>query len=390
MPDVLVTGASGFIAGHCVAELASHGYEVRGTVRNPVRAAHLEGLAELVTADLESDEGWAKAVAGCEYVLHVASPFPLEDPADEDELIRPAVQGTLRVLRACAASGTVRRVVVTSSVAAVAPHHPGPEPLTEANWADVDSDDAYQKSKTLAERAAWDFVRAQPGPELVVINPGLVLGPVQHAAAGTSLEPIRRLLARDIPGVPRLGWAIVDVRDVAAAHRLAMEHPAAAGQRYICAGPHVWMRDMAAILATRYRVPTRPAPYWLLWIAGRFDAEIRGVLGAIGQQELVSADKARRELGWTMRPLEDTILDTAASLIDYHCVKPTPAGPQVPLRHGPAPGARGRARPGPPPTRRRGPGLPRDHALLTAGRRRPRAVLIAGPWSSRLAGTAAH
>ena len=146
LPDVLVTGASGFIAGHCVAELASHGYQVRGTVRDPVRAAHLAGLAELVTADLESDEGWAEAVAGCEYVLHVASPFPLEDPADEDELIRPAVQGTLRVLRACAASGTVRRVVLTSSVAAVAPDHAGPEPLPEGDWADVGSDDPYQKS----------------------------------------------------------------------------------------------------------------------------------------------------------------------------------------------------------------------------------------------------
>jgi dihydroflavonol-4-reductase len=320
MPKVLITGASGFIAGHCVAELASHGYAVRGTVRDPARAAHLDGLAELVTADLESDEGWAEAVAGCEYVLHVASPFPLEDPADSDELIRPAVQGTLRVLRACAASGTVRRVVLTSSVAAVRPAHPGAKPLTEADWADADGDDPYQKSKMLAERAAWDFVHAQGRPELVVICPGMVLGPVQHAAAGTSLEPVRRLLARDIPGVPRLGWAVADVRDVAVAHRLAMEAPAAAGHRYICAGPHVWMRDMAAILATRYRVPTRPAPYWLLWIAARFDADIRSVLPAIGDQELVSADKARRELGWTMRPLEDTVLDTAASLISYHCV----------------------------------------------------------------------
>jgi nucleoside-diphosphate-sugar epimerase len=320
MPQVLVTGASGFIAGHCIADLAGHGYAVRGTVRDPARAAHLDGLAELVTADLESEAGWAEAVAGCDYVLHVASPFPLEDPADEEELIRPAVQGTLRVLRACAASGTVRRVVLTSSVAAVRPAYTGDAPLTEADWAAADGNDPYQKSKTLAERAAWDFVREQGRPELVVINPGLVLGPVQHAAAGTSLEPIRRLLARDIPGVPRLGWAIVDVRDVAAAHRLAIEHPAAAGHRYICAGPHVWMRDMAAILATRYRVPTRPAPYWLLWIAARFDAEIRGVLDAIGDQEIVSADKARRELGWTMRSLEDTVLDTAASLIDHHCV----------------------------------------------------------------------
>lgn len=319
--QVLVTGVSGFIAGHCASELAGHGYAVRGTVRDPAKAAHLAGLAELVTADLESDEGWAEAVAGCRYVLHVASPFPLDDPADEDELIRPAVQGTVRVLRASAESTSVQRVVLTSSVAAVRPARPGPGPATEDDWTDPGaSDDAYQKSKTLAEQAAWDFVAAEGRPELVVINPGLVLGPVQHAAAGTSLEPIRRLLARRVPGIPRLGWAVVDVRDVAAGHRLAMEYPAAAGNRYICAGRHVWMRDMARILATRYRVPTRPAPYWLLWLLARFDPEIRGVLASVGEQELVSADKARRELGWTMRPLEDTILDTAASLTAHHLV----------------------------------------------------------------------
>jgi dihydroflavonol-4-reductase len=214
----------------------------------------------------------------------------------------------------------VKRVVLTSSVAAVRPAHPGPRPLTEDDWAGADGDDPYQRSKTLAERAAWDFVRAEGRPELVVINPGLVLGPVQHATAGTSLEPVRRLLARQLPGIPRLGWAVVDVRDVAAAHRLAMELPAAAGNRYICAGRHVWMRDMADILATKYRVPTRPAPYWLLWLAARFDPEIRGVLDSVGEQELVSADKAERELGWAMRPLPETILDTAASLTAHHLV----------------------------------------------------------------------
>lgn len=318
---VLITGVSGFIAGHCASELARHGYAVRGTVRDPAKAAHLAGLAELVTADLETDAGWAEAVAGCRYVLHVASPFPLEDPADEDELIRPAVGGTLRVLRASAESGSVKRVVLTSSVAAVRPARPGPRPLTEDDWADPGaSADVYQKSKTLAEQAAWNFVTAGKPPELVVINPGLVLGPVQHAAAGTSLEPVRRLLARQVPGIPRLGWAVVDVRDVAAAHRLAMEHPAATGNRYICAGRHVWMRDMAGILATRYPVTSRPAPYWLLWLIARFDPEIRSMLADVGEQELVSADKAKRELGWTMRPLEETILDTAASLTAHHLI----------------------------------------------------------------------
>lgn len=321
MPDrVLVTGASGFLAGHCVAELAAFGYAVRGTVRDPERAAHLAGIAELVTADLESDDGWADAVAGCRYVLHAASPFPLEDPADEDDLIRPAVQGTLRVLRASAESGTVERVVLTSSIAAVVAGHQDGRTLTEDDWSDVGAAGPYQKSKTLAERAAWDFVRADGRLELAVINPGMVLGPVQRPSAGASLEPVRRLLAREVPGVPRLGWAVVDVRDVAAAHRLAMELPGAAGNRYICAGPHVWMRDMAKVLAAEHRVPTRPAPGWLVRLIARFDPAVRGVLGSLGQAELVTAEKAIRELGWTMRPVGETLLDTARSLRDHGLV----------------------------------------------------------------------
>jgi nucleoside-diphosphate-sugar epimerase len=149
----------------------------------------------------------------------------------------------------------------------------------------------------------------------------LVLGPVQQAAISSSLEPVRRLLAREVPGVPRLGFATVDVRDLAEAHRLAMETPHAAGNRYICAGPHVWLRDMAKILSARYRVPTRPLPYALLWAAGRFDPAIRGILDLVGQEENYSADKARRDLGWTTRPLSDTLFDTAASLFDYGLVK---------------------------------------------------------------------
>lgn len=321
---VLVTGASGFVGGHCVTELIAHGYEVRVAVRNPARVQHLAGVSEVVRADLESDSGWADAAAGCDYVLHVASPLPLTAPADENDLIRPAVDGTLRVLRASAASGTVKRVVVTSTTDAVGPAasaHPDAKTRTEEDWADPAASHGYIKSKVLAERAAWDFARAGGGIELTVINPGLVLGPVQHAALSSSLEPVRRLLAREVPGVPRLGWATVDVRDLAVAHRLAMETPHAAGNRYICAGPHVWLRDMAKILSARYRVPTWPLPYAFLWAAGRFDPAIRGILDLVGQEENYSADKARRDLGWTTRPLSDTLFDTAASLFDYGLVK---------------------------------------------------------------------
>jgi nucleoside-diphosphate-sugar epimerase len=336
----LVTGASGYIAGHCVRELLEHGYRVRGTVRSladPRKTEHLERLAtqtggslELVEADLSADRGWREAVAGCTYVLHVASPFPAAVPKDEMELIRPAVDGTKRVLEACAVAGTVKRVVMTSSVAAVAfGHTDGHDTVrTEADWSKVENCEAYQKSKTLAERAAWEFVSALPPErrfELAVVNPGFVLGPLLNADAGTSCELIRKLMVREMPACPEIGFAPVDVRDVALAHRLAMERPEAAGNRYICAGNHLWVQDMAKILAAEfnprgYRVPTGRLPYWLMWIIARFDKAVHLALGYVGRKELVSSAKAQRELGWTMRPVRETIVDTARTMIEHGVV----------------------------------------------------------------------
>lgn len=319
---VLVTGASGYIAGHVVAELRSHGYLVRGTARRPV-----EGLDDVVTADLSRDDGWAAAVEGCDYVMHVASPLPDGTPKSDDELVRPAVDGTLRVLRAAEAAG-VKRVVMTSSIAAVSAGHADGARRTEADWSIVDRSSAYEKSKTLAERAAWDFAR-ESGVELVAINPGLVLGPLHNPAIGTSVQALYQLLARKVPASPKIGFAVVDVRDVAAAHRLAMESPIAAGNRYIVAGEHVWMREMAAILAEEftprgYRVPTGEMPTWVLRLIAPFDRTIRLALGFVGRRELVSADKAKRELDWTMRPVRDTLVDTANSLIELGLV-PSPS-----------------------------------------------------------------
>jgi nucleoside-diphosphate-sugar epimerase len=309
-----VTGASGFVAGHVVAELRSHGYLVRGTARRPV-----DGLADVVPADLSRDDGWAAAVDGCDYVVHVASPFPNETPKSEDELIRPAVDGTLRVLRAASGAG-VKRVVLTSSIAAVSSGHQDEAVRTEADWSVVDRGPAYAKSKTLAERAAWDFAR-ESGIELVAVNPGMVLGPLRGRTVGTSAQVVRRLLTRDVPASPKLGFAPVDVRDVATAHRLALETPAAAGNRYILAGEHLWMRDIAAVLAEEYnplgyRVPTGSLPTWVLRLLALADPSARPALAFAGRRELVSADKARRELGWTMRPVRETILDTARSLVE--------------------------------------------------------------------------
>ncbi len=338
---VLVTGASGYIAGHCVRELLEHGYRVRGTVRDASaehRVAHLREIAdrtggslEFVSATLDDDRGWAEAVRGCKYVLHVASPVPPGPPKHPDELVRPAVDGTLRVLRACAESGTVKRVVFTSSTAAVVYNRARDfeRTRTEADWSDPDVCDAYQKSKTLAERAAWEFVAGLPAArrfELTAVNPGLVLGPILHGSSGTSLEVIRKLLSRDVPAAIPVGFATVDVRDVAVAHRLAMELPQAAGNRYLLAGPHVPMRDMARMLAAEFnprgwRVPTGVLPRWLMWVVARFDRTVRLALVFVGVHENVSSAKAERELGWSMRPVRQSILDTARSLIVHGVVR---------------------------------------------------------------------
>jgi nucleoside-diphosphate-sugar epimerase len=335
---VLVTGASGFIAGHCIEELLRHGYAVRGTVRDVTRTgklAHLTALADelggrldFVAARLDSDEGWAEAVAGCTYVMHVASPNPPAIPRDENEVIRPAVEGTLRVLRAAAASGTVRRVVLTSSSSAIAGGRPEPKSgwHTEQDWSRVEGLSPYEKSKTLAERAAWDFLKDSP-LDLVAVNPGLVLGPLQRPEVTTSLEAVQKLLDRSMPAVPRISWSVVDVRDVAVAHRLALESPKAAGNRYIVAGPDVWMQDMARTLATEFgprgfRVPTRRLPRWAMAIAARFDPSLRLALGFVGRPERLSSQKAMDELGGTRRPTAETVRDTGQSLIDHGLVSP--------------------------------------------------------------------
>ncbi|MBB4911169.1 NAD-dependent epimerase/dehydratase family protein [Actinophytocola algeriensis] len=315
---VLVTGASGYIARQVIADLRAHGYAVRGTARRPV-----DGLDDVVTADLAADAGWAEAVAGCDHVLHVASPFPVGRPNSDDELVRPAVDGTLRVLRAAVAAG-VKRVVLTSSTSAIASGHRDGRVRTEADWSDVDRSPAYAKSKTLAERAAWDFAR-ESGLELVALNPGLVLGPLTGPGVNTSVDVVRRLLVRDVPGSPKIGFSLVDVRDVAVAHRLAMESPIAPGNRYILAGDHLGMREIAAVLAEEfnprgYRVPTGSMPTWLLRLVALFDPSVRQALDFVGRPELVTAEKARSELAWTMRPARDTIIDTANSLIDMGVV----------------------------------------------------------------------
>jgi nucleoside-diphosphate-sugar epimerase len=334
---VLVTGASGFIAQHCILELLRSGYRVRGTLRSLSTAARvretlsrhasIDGRLELVEADLLCDDGWDDAVRGCQYVLHVASPFPPGLPAHEDELIVPARDGALRVLRAASSAG-VRRVVMTSSLAAVTYGHPRSDGRVydERDWSNPNEPiGAYQKSKTLAERAAWDFVNALPAQraiELVTVNPGVVLGPVLDDDFSTSGEIVKKLLCREMPGCVNVGWAMVDVRDVAKMHLLALTTKEAAGQRFICAGEHAWMIDVAKVLDRHfgpkgYKVPMRKIPVWILRIAALFDKTLKIVVNEIDKRQDVSHERARSVLGWEPRGLEEMVVAMGESLIEH-------------------------------------------------------------------------
>jgi nucleoside-diphosphate-sugar epimerase len=334
---VLVTGGSGFVGAHCIVALLNAGYRVRTTVRSLARKPDVlkmlqaggitsvpAGRVEFVEADLEEDFGWAEAVAGCRYVLHVASPFPAEAPKHEDELIVPARDGALRVLRAARDAG-VERVVLTSSFAAIGyGHGSSSRPSTEADWTDATSPttSAYAKSKTLAEKAAWDFIKKEGGElQLATVNPVAILGPVLGPDRSTSIQLVQRLIDGDIPGCPQLSYGIVDVRDVADLHLRAMVDPVAAGERFLAvAGPFASMSDIAKILKANLgrqgeRVPTRVLPNFVVRGAARFDPSLRQLVSELGKQKAASGEKARRMLGWKPRTNDEAILATARSLI---------------------------------------------------------------------------
>jgi dihydroflavonol-4-reductase len=332
---VLVTGGTGFLGGWCVAELLKRGHEVRTTVRDLAReqavrdavaAAGAQDGARLTVhaADLMSDDGWAQAAAGCRYVLHVASPFPPVQPKDPDELIVPARDGALRVLRAALDAGA-ERVVMTSSVAAIRGKRPStPQtPWTEADWTDGNdtSRTPYVRSKTLAEQAAWEHVRSAGAEDrFAVVNPGAIIGPALNDDHSYSLQAIQRLVNGSMPAAPRLGFTFVDVRDVADLHLLAMTNPAAGGERFIAADQFLWVADVARVLRERLgdqasKVPTRVAPNVLIRALALFDGSLRSVIGDLGKRQWFSSEKARSMLGWQPRPVEDSIEETARSLI---------------------------------------------------------------------------
>lgn len=330
---VLITGISGFIAKHCAVELLNAGYRVRGTVRKgtareAVRATlgqHADvGALEFVEADLLSDDRWTKAVDGCSGVLHVASPFPSSQPKDENVLIRPAVDGTLRVLRAASAAG-VPRFVQTSSMVAVMYGHARARtaPYTEADWTIVESPGvtAYAKSKTLAERAAREFVAGERGgPCYASVNPGLVLGPALDRDIGTSADLIRSFLRGKYPGCPRLSMPCVDVRDVARMHRLALEADQPSGARYLAVAESIWFIDLAraireALGRPARRVPTRLLPDWAVKLVALFDPMARQAVPDLGRWYGVDNSQTRRALGIEFIPAGKAAAATAESLV---------------------------------------------------------------------------
>lgn len=334
MSTVLVTGGSGFLGAHLIVQLLGAGHEVRTTVRDPGRAGSVRdmvraggadpsGLA-FFKADLGADAGWAEAADGCTFVLHVASPFPPSDPRDEDEVIRPAVDGTLRVLRAARAAGA-RRVVMTSSFAAIGYGHPPRDgPFDESDWSQPDAPDVqpYIKSKILAERAAWAFIEAEgAGLELSTINPTGIFGPVLGPDYATSIGIVAALLDGRMPFAPRLYFGIADVRDVADLHRRAMTAPEAAGERFIAvSGEPVSLHAVASILrrglgADGAKVPRFELPDFAVRLLARVLPPLRVFLPQLGIRRRASNAKARSMLGWSPRPAEATLLDTARSLI---------------------------------------------------------------------------
>jgi nucleoside-diphosphate-sugar epimerase len=341
---VLVTGGSGFLGTYCIIALLTAGYKVRTTIRSLSKQSDVTKMLQtggvpdslltnlsFAAADLTKDDGWAEAVSGCTYVLHVASPLPPGAPKHEDDLIIPAREGTLRVLRAAKSAG-VKRVVVTSSFSAIGYGHPPQgKPFNEETWTNLTRGDVspYHTSKTLAERAAWDFVESEDGKglELAVVNPAAIFGPVLGSDFSATIIIIQRLLDGDFPGCPQISFGVVDVRDVASLHLLAMTHEKAAGERFLAISPpSMTIQEMAVSLKERLpevarKAPTRVLPNFVLRIVGLWDKEVALITGELGLVRDATNEKAKTILGWNPRSREDALVATAESLVKFGLLK---------------------------------------------------------------------
>lgn len=349
---VLVTGVSGFIGAHVAQQLLLHGYHVRGSLRstadeakiNKLRQQITEGLPvdglptlEFVEADLLKEDSWPSAVSGCQFVCHVASPFPLEIPNNPEDIIKPAVDGTLAVLKAAAADGNVKRVSLTSSLAAVCDVKVSNEPdkvYNEENWVDPDKVEPYSQSKILAEQAAHKFIEDLPQVEgkrkleLVAINPCYVLGPLISDTLSSSLVALKRLLDRSVPAVPKFHMPICDVRDVALAHVKSLEGPEHVGKRYLILSGCKWMKDTARVVQKEFKplgyfVPTFTAPNTLVWLGSFFDKSTAMIIPRLDKEFKLDNKRMVEDLKITPTDLEKTIIDTCYSLIDRGVIKTT-------------------------------------------------------------------
>jgi dihydroflavonol-4-reductase len=328
MSKVLVTGATGYIGLHCIQQLLAKGYDVNGTLRSLDREGEIrDGLSasgtnhsglELFSVDLNSDDGWDEAMSGCEYVLHVASPISL-DEQDEDYFVKPAVAGVKRAL-SFAKKHSIKKVVLTSSVAAIFDTMEKKDYYDESDWSDPQNPaiSHYSKSKTLAERAAWDYLESEDNPfELAVINPALVIGPTLTGDIGESNKAVQLIAGGKMPVAVPLMFGYVDVRDVAAAHILAMENNASNGQRFALAEKDLWYKDVAKLLRDNGfdKAPTIAIPVWLAKILANFSKELKLTLPYLGRLRSVkNTTKAKDILGWNPRPAEESILEVAKQM----------------------------------------------------------------------------
>ncbi len=335
MEKVLVTGATGYIGLHCIHQLLNQGYAVNGSVRSPERKDEIfqalqnhntstENL-KIFTFDLNSDEGWDEGMEGCDYLLHVASPIALENH-DEDFFVKPAVAGVNRAMK-FAKKHNVKKVVLTSSVAAIYETMESKSYYDENDWSDPENPaiSHYSKSKTLAERAAWEFVENENHPfELAVINPALVIGPSLSGDLGESNKAIEMVATGKMPVAVPLQFGYVDVRDVAAAHILAMQNPASNGERFALAEKDLWYGDVAKVLRDNGfdKAPTLAVPVWLAKILAIFSKELKLAVPYLGRLRSVkNTSKAKDILGWNPRPAEESIVEIAQQIQDMGLIK---------------------------------------------------------------------
>ena len=335
MEKVLVTGATGYIALHCIQQLLDKGYAVNGSIRSPERKNEvIDALNQCNTStenlnlfnfDLTNDEGWDEGMQGCDYLLHIASPLALQN-YEEDYFVKPAVEGAMRALN-FAKKHNVKKVVLTSSVAAI--FETGTEKVfyDESDWSDPNSPKIsnYAKSKTLAEKAAWNFVEQEDNPfEFTVINPALVIGPSLSGDLGVSNTAIEMVVTGKMPVAIPIQFGFVDVRDVASAHVLAMENKSSNGERFALAECDLWYKDIAKLLRENgfKKAPTFAVPVWLAKIMANFNQQLKVTAPYLGRvRSVVKTTKARDILGWNPRPSEESILEIANQIKDMGLIK---------------------------------------------------------------------